>query len=403
MLKRFISSILVLIISSVFAFSIPLIKQSAIASEKAKTLTRTSNNSKTISKNISRDISAESAILLDMSNGDVLWTKNADEERPIASTTKIMTAILAIEYGNLNDDVEIDKDVLPVGAKGGIGLSPGEKIKLKDLLYALMLSSANDSAVAISKHISDSIEKFSYEMNKKAVSIGALHSNFNNPHGLDDKKHYSTARDLSTIALYALKNKVFADIVSTKTKILARRGKYSIKRIKNSNKLLLSYSGAKGVKTGYTNNAGFCLVASAKRNGISLLSVILDAKSKELLYKESTDLLDYGFGSFENRRVLKKGKTYKTITSKYGQDLQLTSDRDLTLTIKNSSATRVVLWSDSNIEVPCKIGKRLGKIAVLRDDKVIATANLIANNNLERPSLNNIMAFYWTLFIDFII
>jgi D-alanyl-D-alanine carboxypeptidase (penicillin-binding protein 5/6) len=398
--RSLVHALLVLILSLVLAFSNSIERNTAAASD---IIEEASSNRDTVSHLISTSVNAPSAILLDLSTGDLLWQKNSNEKRSIASTTKMMTAILAIENGNLDDTVVIDKDVLAAGTQGGIKLSPGENLKLKDLLYALLLYSANDAAVAIAGHISGSVDNFAHLMNDKAISLGTSHTHFDNPHGLDDKTHFSTARDIAVIARYCLKNKVFADIVSTKTKDLERSGARKIKRVKNRNELLFSFDGANGVKTGHTQKAGYCLVSSAERNGISLLSVILGAKTQKAVFQQSAQLLDYGFGMFENRCVLRKGVTYKVIRSKYGQRVRLTSDRDLSVVMTKTSKTRVVVWSDNNIEAPLAIGKHLGKIAVLKNDRVVATADLVAMDSLKRPNLSKIMSYYWIQFADFIL
>jgi D-alanyl-D-alanine carboxypeptidase (penicillin-binding protein 5/6) len=364
------------------------------ALEKSGANLKTVSNKDDKAETFARHIKAPSAILIDIDSGEILWDKNADRRRSVASTTKMMTAILAIENGNLDDTVSIGKNVLEAGMEGGVRLSTGEQIKLKDLLYALLLNSANDSAVAIAEHISKSVNSFVENMNAKAKSIGALNTNFETPHGLDRDSQYSTARDLSIIARYCLKNKVFADIVSTKVKTIKRSGDSKIKRVRNRNELLFSYAGAKGIKTGHTDKAGYCLVSVAKRNNISLLGVVLGAKTQEAVFDQSTMLLDGGFSLYEKRQILKKGVAYKTISSKYGQKIQLTVDKNISIQMRKASRVRVFTWSDNGVDLPVKAGSEYGRLAVMKDGKIIAQANLVSQKTVKQPPFKNILMFY---------
>ncbi len=210
-------------------------------------------------------ISAEAYALIEAKTEIVLEEKNGDKKMAPASTTKILTAIIAIENAPLTSEFTISKASADViGSQ--IGLLEGEKLSLQDLLYLLLLKSANDAAVAIAEGIAGSIDDFAVLMNKKAGQIGAVSSNFVNPHGLPDDNHYTTAKDLAIIAAYAMRNEVFASIVSTKT---YKTGYHSL-TIANSNKLLYQYDYIKGVKTGFTKAAGRCLVTCAEKEGVML-------------------------------------------------------------------------------------------------------------------------------------
>lgn len=190
-------------------------------------------------------IDAAAAIVMDTETGRVLFEKNAYSRRPIASTTKIMTGILAIEMGDLNDEVTVSKGASRIWGSV-IDLQQGEKLKLGELLYGLMLSSGNDAAIAIAEHIGGTLENFLEMMNKKARLIGARNTNFKSPHGLDMEGHYSTAYDIALITRYALENPIFSKIVATKQAVIPKRNLY------NTNEMLEMYHGADGVKTGYT-------------------------------------------------------------------------------------------------------------------------------------------------------
>lgn len=235
------------------------------------------------------DASASAEIAVELSTGKVLYEGNADEKLPMASTTKIMTAIIIVEDCNLDDVLTVPDEA--VGVEGSsIYLKKDEQIDVRDLLYGLMMRSGNDSAAALAIHHSGSVEKFVEVMNERAKKYGAKNTNFKNPSGLPDNEHYTTARDLSEIARHAMQNEVFAEIVGTKN----YTGKF--RSYANKNKMLYKYEGANGVKTGYTVKAGRCLVSSAERNGMEVITVVLNCPD---MYAESCNLLDKSFKNFE--------------------------------------------------------------------------------------------------------
>ena len=238
------------------------------------------------------DVSAKGAVLIESRTGKVLYAKNAHEKLPMASTTKIMTALLAIENGNLNDIVETDASAY--GTEGSsIYLDYEEKISLKDLLYGLMLSSGNDAAVAIAVHIGKGTNKFAEMMNARAKSIGALNTNFVTPNGLHDENHYTTAYDLARITAVAMKSPVFREIVSTQY-YRAETGAKP-RTFKNKNKILWEYDGGSGVKTGYTKIAGKCLVFSAERNGMEVIGVVLNCPG---MFDDAKAMMNYAFENY---------------------------------------------------------------------------------------------------------
>ena len=247
---------------------------------------------------VSKQKSAECVI--ETNSGRILYETNGDLRLPMASTTKILTAITVLEVcSNLNEEVEISHE--SVGVEGSsVYLKEGEKYTLEDLLYGLMLRSGNDCAVALAIHCEGSLEEFSSKMNEVAQKAGALNSRFSNPHGLPSKNHYTTARDLCYITRYAMKNPIFQKIVSTKY--------YEKRSWKNKNKMLNEYDGANGVKTGYTKEAGRCLVSSAKRDNMSLICVVLNCQDT---YGRSSELLDGGFETYKLKPILEEGKTLK--------------------------------------------------------------------------------------------
>lgn len=249
-------------------------------------------------------ISAQGAAVIDVTSGRILYEKNANQKLPIASLTKIMTAIVAIEEGNLTDKVKTGKNA--VGAEGSsIYLRLGEELSLEDMLYGLMLRSGNDAAIAIAEHVGGSVNGFSYMMNEKARYIGLSSSNFVNPHGLDHPEHYSTARDLALLTAYALKNPIFQKIVSTQMKTAPLEGFDWDRKWFNKNKMLRTYPGANGVKTGFTRIAKRCLVSSATRGERQIAVVVLNDGND---WRDSANLLDYGFNEYQNIELMKKNQ-----------------------------------------------------------------------------------------------
>jgi len=341
------------------------------------------------------EIGAPSGILIDARTGAVLWEKNPDEKRQMASTTKIMTAIVTIERKSFDDTVTINEDVFrePVY---GIKLKVGEVMTLRDLLYAIMLNSANDAAIAIADHVSGSVEEFAKLMTSEATRIGARNTNYVNPHGLvnGDMPHYSTARDLSKIARYAMKNEDFAKLVSTKEWKLNRADPKAVNIVQNRDKLLWSYPGATGIKTGFTKAAGYCLVSSAKRGDVSLIAVVLGADSQDSVFIQSAALLEYGFGLYGEKRLITKGRVYKTIKTKYGHEIDLVAESTVDKVVRHSAETSETVSVSKGISLPIKKGAVLGRVAVYQSGKQIAASSLIANDDINKPTIFWLLGFY---------
>ncbi|WP_405027693.1 D-alanyl-D-alanine carboxypeptidase family protein [Lentibacillus songyuanensis] len=249
--------------------------------------------------------SADQAILMEQSSGRVLYEKDANQQRPIASITKIMTAMIAIESGKMDETVTVSKRA--AYAEGSsIYLEQGEKIKLKDLVYGLILRSGNDAAVAIAEHVGGSVEGFSYLMNEKASWLGMTNSHFDNPHGLDSKTHYSTAYDMALLMRYAMNNSEFREITGTTT-YKADTKEYAWR---NKNKLLTSYYDyCIGGKTGFTKVAGRTLVSAARKDDMELIAVTLNDPDD---WQDHIGMYDWAFDKYHMTSVLDKGeKTYQ--------------------------------------------------------------------------------------------
>jgi serine-type D-Ala-D-Ala carboxypeptidase (penicillin-binding protein 5/6) len=259
-------------------------------------------------------ISAQTAALIDVKSGRILASKDGGKRMRIASLTKIMTAIVAIEEGNIRDVVTTPANA--VGTEGSsIYLKSGEKMKLEDMLYGLMLRSGNDAAVAIAEHVGGSMEGFVKLMNEKAEYIGMQSTHFMNPHGLDNPNHYSTAEDMAKLTAYALRNPEFQKIVSTQVKKISWEGENWERKLLNKNKMLRLYEGADGVKTGYTKLARRCLSSSATRNGQQLAIVTLNAPND---WDDSMKWMDFGFASYPVTQLVRANQAVKQEKNKDG-------------------------------------------------------------------------------------
>lgn len=242
------------------------------------------------------ELNSRIAVAYDRKSGNVIWGKGENKRSAMASTTKIMTAIILIENSDLNQTVTISGKSAGTGGSR-LGLKKNDKITLKDLLYGLMLKSGNDSAVAIAETVGGSVEGFADMMNAKAKELGLENTHFVTPHGLDNPEHYTTAYELAKLADYALNNETFAKVVNTKNYTVSING-YP-KNITNTNELLGYVEGVNGVKTGFTNNAGRCLVTSVNRNGFEIITVVLQADTKKFRSSDSLKLINYVYENYE--------------------------------------------------------------------------------------------------------
>ena len=253
-------------------------------------------------------------VLIECSSNRVLKAENEHNRLPMASTTKIMTALIAVERLKLDDVVTIPKEA--VGIEGSsIYLKLGEKISVLDLLYGLMLRSGNDSAVALAIHTAGSVSKFVDLMNEKANQLGLKNTSFKNPHGLSEKEHFTSAYDLALIASYAMKNPTFKEIVGTKSHVAKAENEEENRYFANKNRILYNYSGGNGIKTGYTVDAGRCLVASSERNSMQVIAVALNYYD---YFEFCSQLMDYAFENYEMKKVVDNSTPYATIKVKKG-------------------------------------------------------------------------------------
>ncbi len=253
-------------------------------------------------------VSAQTAILVEANSGEVLYEKNADQKAYPASITKIITALLAIESGKLDNKVKISGNA--AGVEGSsIYLEPGEVIPLRDLVYGLMLRSGNDAAIAISEEIGGSTGSFVIMMNKRARELGAFNTNFVNPNGLHNPEHYTTARDMALIAAAAMKNPEFKKVAGAKSWV-ANRGEGKYNYFYNKNKVVYQYSGGNGIKIGYTKAAGRTLVASSERDGMELICVVMNAPD---WFNDTYKLMDYAYSQYETSQIMTAQQPVKAV------------------------------------------------------------------------------------------
>ncbi len=255
-----------------------------------------------------QSVSAESAVALDAVSGKILWARNGNEELYPASTTKIMTALLLMERCKSDDVITAPADVQSV-RESSMHLRPGERVRAKDMLFALMLRSANDGCYAVACHISGSVPKFADLMNQRAKELGCTHTHFNNPNGLNDRLHYTTAHDLAMIAREAMKHQEFRNIVRTEKIKINRGTNWKDLLMINHNKILFHDPTCDGIKTGWTVPAGHCFVGSAVRDGWRIITVVMRSKHWQ---NDTEDLFNWAYGSFAKREAVTAGAVVGT-------------------------------------------------------------------------------------------
>ncbi len=328
------------------------------------------------------DITAGAYVLMEASSGRVLLCVNPDSKLPMASTTKVMTCILAIECGNLNEMVSVDESA--VGVEGSsMYLQHGETLTLSDLIYGLMLSSGNDAAVAIAVHIGGSVEGFAQMMNEKAKSIGALATNFVTPNGLPDDNHYTTAYDLALITAYGMKNPTFREIVSSSKKDLPADDDSPARYLRSKNRILYEYEGGNGVKTGYTKAAGRCLVSAAFREDMQLIAVVLNDQD---MFEDCKELMDYGFAEYDMAKLASKGDPMGSLEVSQGVEdtvnLKLSSDIFLPLSQEEYNMILRKICVIENVIAPFEENTVVGSLEIWLNGVHYATAEVVTGGGV---------------------
>ena len=315
-------------------------------------------------EDINIKLHALSAALIDGDNGRVLYEKEGNKQVAMASTTKIMTCIIALEYGNLNDIVTISKHAATM-PDVQLNAMAGEKYTLKDLLYSLMLESHNDVAVAIAEHVGGSVEGFAKLMNDKAKELGCVDTNFVTPNGLDATGHLTTAIELARIAAYAIQNEDFVYITNTQNYTVTEQTKGKVFQINNKDRFLHIYDGAIGIKTGFTNKAGFCFVGAVKKNGKTFISSVLASgwpPNKNYKWQDTTNLMNYGNNHYKQTDIFYSEKEFAPIQVYEGVSklLPIAYEGKLPLLMREDEQVRIVYQLPSYLKAPVEKNAVIG-------------------------------------------
>lgn len=354
-------------------------------------------------------IYSNNVIVIDRKTLSILYEKNPYQQVAMASTTKIMTCIIALEKCSLNETVKISKKASNVSGSS-LGLIENMDISLNDLLYGLMLRSGNDCAVAIAEHISGSVEEFSKLMNQKAKELKLEKTNFVTPHGLDDPNHYTTAYDLAILTDYALKNEKFKSIVSTKTCTISFNG-YP-RAISNTNELLGNLDGVYGVKTGFTFEAGRCLVSACKRNNMDIIVVVLGANTKKIRTTDSSKLINYIFNNYKyvdissivnnsfDNYILKFNNNYslEKTTTKPVLKLEKLDNYEFPLSDEDIVHLSTKIYTINKFSPSIEKNSQVGELHLYNKDNLVCKISIILDNQLQQ---NNWKYYFKTIICNF--
>lgn len=327
--------------------------------------------------------SAKSACLMNAITGDIVFEKNSDEKLPMASTTKIMTLLVALDKSEPDEAVRISANAAAQEGSSAY-LKAGSEISMNDLLYGLMLNSGNDAAVAVAEHVSGSSEKFADEMNKLARKIGAYDTSIRNPNGLDQEEHYTTARDLALITRYALKNEEFRNIVSAKSHTAVYKdgngGETKVEYI-NHNKMLSSYDGCIGVKTGYTKSCGRCLVTAAKRDEACYIAVTLNDPND---WQDHKEMLDVGFSGTRFIKAVESGECMRHLVSR-DDECSLVAANDFTVPVDGSKGKNITIKVNLSEEIVPMLnkGEKVGNLDIYCDDTYVGSVDIVAEKDIS--------------------
>lgn len=349
---------------------------------------------------------AKYALLMDATNRRVLFEKEGYEKVPMASTTKIMTLLVTLENANLQDKVTVSKyaSTMP---DVQLNIREGEQYVLSDLLYSLMLESHNDTAVAIAEHVGGSVEEFAEMMNEKAKELGAYNTNFVTPNGLDAPNHYTTAYDLALIASYAIQNETFLQYTQAASHSFQEITSGRSFVVNNKDRFLSSYNGAIGIKTGFTNDAGYCFVGAVRRQEKTFVSVVLACgwpPNKNYKWSDTTKLMDYGVNGFEMKEIIAEGTAFQqvlvdnaiegdSVTPKVGESVSLlVGKEDISYDVK----------LPKQLSAPVKKGETVGELVIYIDDEIYKVLPLYSDEERNEITyeyiLKSVLREYFCIF-----
>lgn len=333
-------------------------------------------------------------IVYDRISKSMIIGKNEDVKSAMASTTKIMTTIVILEKADLNEKVTVSAKA---GGTGGsrLGLKRGDKASVRDLLYGLMLRSGNDAAVALAEHVGGSVKEFAELMNEKAIELGLTNTHFVTPHGLDDANHYTTALELAKLTDYAMDNETFAKIVGTKSTTIYINNQS--RQINNTNELLGVLNGVVGVKTGFTNNAGRCLVTETKRNNMDIITIVLGADTKKDRTKDSVNLIEYTFSKYKmynlEEQIIKEFNKWKNINEKRiliikgktsNPKLALGAIEKATIPICDNDKIEYSINALTEVEAPVEQWNVMGTLTVKLNGEILENIDIVNVNEVQK-------------------
>lgn len=341
---------------------------------------------------------AKSTILIEESTGKILYEKNSDEKRAPASMTKVMSMLLIMEaldnkQISLNDEVTISQNAADMGGSQ-LFLQPNQTAKVEDLLKGIAVASGNDAVVAIAEKIAGSEEKFVDMMNKKAKKLGLKNTQFKNPHGLDEEGHYTSAHDMAIMAKELIKHKNILNYTSIYEEYLTKSDGTKLWMV-NTNKLVKFYKGVDGLKTGFTQTAGYCLTATAMKNNTRLISVVMGEDTSANRSTDTVNLLNYGFNSYKVNTIIKKEKNIAKVKVNKGKEDKVyirTKENVNELLNVNEKAKKYILVPEvKNITAPVKVGEKVGILKIKYQNKVVKEVDLTVSKNIKKANL-------WDLF-----
>ena len=384
-------------------------KNAGETNEKNNNIIETITENVEINKQVQepKQLNSRRYAIYDRASGTCIYGKNENKQTAMASTTKIMTAIIVLENcKNLDEVVTISAKAAGTGGSR-LGLKKDDQVTVNDLLFGLLMRSGNDAAVALANYTAGSAENFANMMNKKAQELGLVNTHFVTPHGLDNPNHYTTAYELAKLADYALKNSVFSTIV--KTKYVTIKINNQPKELKNTNELLLAdVEGVYGVKTGFTGNAGRCLVTSVKRNNMDLIIVVLGADTRKDRAKDTLKLIDYAFKEFKMKSIeetaqeeyeLWKNANESRITINKGTSKLKTKLGDIKIKqIATNKELSAEVHNINYLEAPVEAGSKIGEIIIKNGDNIIEKVDIEAKNSIQKNNIKN----YFELFAIYI-
>ncbi len=321
------------------------------------------------------DSSAKAAVLIERKTGKILLRHNENEPMPMASTTKVMTALMALEYGRLDEVVTVSKNAYGIPGTS-IYLNLGEKITLRHLLYGLMLASGNDAAMAIAEHIGGSVDEFCQQMTQRARELGCEKTVFANPNGLPATGHQTTAHELALIAREAMKYEEFRTLVSTQRASIPWEGRTYDRILNNKNRLLSEYEGATGIKTGYTKAAGRCLVFGAQRQGLEVIGVVLNCGN---WFEEAGRIMDAGFDIYEEFTAFQAGESIRALPVAEGREemAHVVAGQDLCAPVQRGWIPEVEIELPERVKAGLKAGETVGEARLVLEGQVIAATPLV--------------------------